>query len=119
MKLKLISFTLIIILFLAFFIGIKYYDSLIFKDYKKFNQSGINGKIYSIDIRRRGVLLKIKNDSSTFVFYPYTNQELNGSHIFNYFAKSGDRVVKASFSDTLYLYKEDKIYRYTFRKFEK
>lgn len=119
MKLKLVPFTLIVILFIAFFIGIKYYDFLIFKDYKKFNQSCINGKIYSVDIRRRGVLLKIKNDSSTFVFYPYTDKELNGSQIFNYFAKPGDRVVKASYSDTLYLYKEANIYRYTFRKFEK
>jgi hypothetical protein len=66
-------------------IAIKYYDHLIFYDYKKFRESSINGEIHAIDIKRRGVELKIKNDSSHFVFYPNTNQELNGGHIFDYF----------------------------------
>lgn len=119
LKFKLVLVTITIILFFLFFIGTRYYDNLIFKDYEKFCQSSINGEIYSIDIKRRGVELKIKNDSSAFVFYPYANVKLNGSHIFDYFAKQGDTVKKPAYSDTLYLYKEGNIYRYTFRKFEK
>jgi hypothetical protein len=119
MKFKLALATITFILLVAFLIGTKYYDSLVFNDYEKFYKSSIKGEIYSIDIKRRGVQLKIKNDSFAFVFYPYTNEKLNGNHIFDHFAKQGDIIIKTAYSDTLYLYKDSSIYRYTFKKSQK
>lgn len=98
------------------FIGKNYMTRKAELNFGVFNTVEIKGLLVYVNIVNKGVGFNIKNDSHTFVFYPLTDQNLNDSHIFNYFAKPGDSIFKAAYSDTLYLFKNDKVYRYTFQK---
>lgn len=84
-----------------------------FFDY--FNSVSINGRLEYSKIGYHGCVFKIKDVKDEFVFFPYTN-EINSNKIFNHLVSKGDIIIKESFSDTLIVIKEDKIYKYTFRK---
>lgn len=108
--------SIIIVLLLAWQ-GNKYETQFAIRNYKEFDSSSINGKLIETGVKHRGAFFKVENSSQSFIFYPYTDKQMNGGEIFNYFAKPGDSVVKGSFSDILHLYKGGKEYRYRFRKF--
>lgn len=99
--------------------GIRYEKNTGSKNFKLFNESSIDGIINYVGVQHHGSAFGVFNDSITYIFYPYTNLELNSNQIFEYFAEVGDTIKKAAYSDTLYLYKDGNIYRYTFRKFGK
>ncbi|SIT14322.1 hypothetical protein SAMN05421761_12113 [Belliella pelovolcani] len=86
------------------------------KHFEVFNAADIDNRIESVRIAYKGTGMKL-DDGREFIFYPLTDKRLNEGSIFNYTAESGDKVEKRAFSDTLYLYKGDKILMYTFTKF--
>ena len=86
------------------------------KHFESFNSADIDNRIESVRIAHKGTGMKL-DDGRDFVFYPYTDKGLNDGSKFNHTTESGDRVEKKAFSDTLYLYKGDKILTYTFTKF--
>ncbi len=83
----------------------------------EFYTSDIIGRIEKTSIWHRGTGFKIINNDNRFLFYPYTS-ELNNKNKFRYFAATGDSIYKPALSDTLKLFKNGKIYRYTFRKYD-
>lgn len=97
--------------------GSKYEKNSGSKNFKIFNESNIEGVIKYVGVQHHGSAFSVFNDSLTYIFYPYTDPKLNSNKIFDYFAKRGDTVKKVAYSDTLYLFKNDKVYRYTFQKF--
>jgi hypothetical protein len=99
--------------------GRKYEKKTGMKNFKLFNESSIYGTIEYVGVQHHGAAFKVYNNPRVFIFYPYTNSELNSNHIFDNFSKRGDTVIKAAYSDTLFLYKEGEVYRYTFEKFNK
>jgi|SRR5699024_806252 len=85
------------------------------KDFDIFYSAEINSLIKDVKIANHGTYIKLL-DGRDFIFYPYTDKLLNNSGVFNNIAKEGDRIMKKSFSDTLFLYQEDERLIYTFRK---
>ncbi len=83
----------------------------------EFYTSDIIGRLEKTYIWRRGTGFKIINNDNRFLFYPYTS-ELNNKNKFRYFATTGDSIYKPALSDTLKLFKNGKIYRYTFIKYD-
>jgi hypothetical protein len=97
-------------------LGSKYQTKMGQEDFKHFNNAYIEGIIKSVYIKHHGSGFKIESDSRDFVFYPYTDKTLNEGHIFHHFAEPRDKVIKSAFSDTLYLIKDRKVYKYTFQR---
>lgn len=87
------------------------------QEFFKFDNSEIDGVIKDIYIKHHGVGFKIDGENKEFIFYPYTS-DLNDKKIFDHLAKSGDRIIKNKHSDTLTLISNDKIYKYTFQRFD-
>lgn len=85
--------------------------------FKNFNEANINGKLNEVKIGYKGSVFTLINDSTEYVFYPYTNQSINKAQIFNYIARKGDSIIKPAYSDTLKLIKSDEVLKYTFKKF--
>jgi hypothetical protein len=115
MKKAVVFFLVIGVIYLI--VSVNYSRNRGIHNYNNFYNSFVNGKIESIEVKLKGVGLKIYSNETEFIFYPYTS-ELNEKEIFNYLARKGDSVYKPAFSDTLQLVKSDKIYKYTFQKFE-
>lgn len=109
-------------LFLAFgviltiLIMFNYQDKKVAKEFEQFDKSLIVGKLSYVEEYSREATFKIDNNTATFKFFPITDKQLNGGHIFNYFAEPGDSIYKAAYSDTLFLLKNGQVYRYTFQK---
>lgn len=113
-KSKYLFFVICIILLVL--IMFYYQDRKILNEFHRFNKSLITGRISYVEEYSREASFRIENNTTKFKFYPITDEELNGSRIFSYFAKPGDSIYKAAFSDTLFLFKNGKVYRYTFQK---
>ncbi len=109
-------FVIILFFFTASYIGWKYQSKKTFIEFKQFNETSISGRIIFIEKYSREATFKIEKNPNAFKFYPITNQSLNSSHIFDYFAKPGDSVWKPAYSDTLFLFKNGQVYQYTFQK---
>lgn len=90
-----------------------------FQHFKKFNKANIEGVLLYVKLAYKGIAFRITGDTEEYVFYPYTNKELNNSSIFGYTATIGDSVIKPAYSDTLKLIKGNEVLKYTFAKFEK
>lgn len=86
------------------------------KDFNNFNKSHIEGTLCFIGIRHHGSAFSIDSGNAIYVFFPYVNSLLNSPHTFESFASVGDSVFKPAYSDTLYLIKSGKIFKYTFQK---
>lgn len=86
------------------------------KHFEAFYSADIDSQIESVRIASKGTGMKL-SDGRGFVFYPFTDQDLNEGSIFNYTTEKEDRVIKNAYSDTLYLIKNDKKLAYTFKKF--
>lgn len=86
------------------------------ENFSLFNKTNINGEIAWVGIKNKGSGFRLKNDTITYVFN--SNFSLNGSHNFTSFAKPGDFIYKAPFSDTLKVIKSEsgKAYFFTFNK---
>ena len=87
------------------------------KNFALFNETEIDAVVASVEIAHHGTLMSLE-DGREFIFYPITNQELNQSKKFNYTAEKGDKVHKAAYADTLYLFHADQKLAYTFKKFD-
>jgi hypothetical protein len=85
--------------------------------FDEFNQANLNGYIEGVWIENKMVGFKLINHRS-YVFNPYTDKYLNEGNIFDHIAEYGNKVIKEPYSDTLYLKKDGKVYKYLFRKFE-
>lgn len=85
--------------------------------FKQFNEAKIDN-VLKVDsyIFAKGSGIKLENGLE-YVFYPYTNRKLNEGKNFNRVAKKGDKIFKEPYSDTLFLFKKNKILKYTFIKF--
>lgn len=91
-------------------------DKQYVKNYKKFNEAKIQGKLTLVEIINHGCGFQVDGNTDIFVFYPYFNEQLNDNKDFIDIAKPGDGVIKQPYSDTLFLIKSNKIYKYTFKK---
>jgi len=86
------------------------------ESYRKFNEAKIDTVLKADSyIFAKGSGIKL-TDGSAYVFYPHTDKMLNDNKIFYQVAKRGDRILKDSKSDTLFLYKGNTILKYTFVK---
>jgi hypothetical protein len=116
-KRKVFFVLLFTILSVCAYVGTQLQHRTGIRNYKEFNNADIKGIIEYTKIKNQGSAIKVKGTDANYVFYPYTNEQLNGSRIFNGFAKPGDSIVKENYSDTLYLIKPNgSIYKYTFLK---
>jgi hypothetical protein len=116
-KKLLIFIFLIILLFLANYFARTYTANLFNKDFKNFNSTGINGHLIEKSITHHTISFKVNNNAKEFVFFPKIKGSKESSD-FEYFAELGDSIIKPAFSDTLFLVKGQKLYRYTFNKAE-
>ncbi len=105
---------LILILLILGYFGRRYSNEVGAKTYSQFNNSNIYGAISHLRIKYRGVAFMINGNQTEFIFYPITDKFLNAGHIFDHFAQIGDTILKAAYSDTLYLIKNKKIFKYEF-----
>lgn len=87
------------------------------KSFNNFYSSHIEGILNGVNGHSRGVGFSIENSDKGFSFYPKTS-ELNNNKRFSGFAQKGDSIYKAAYSDTLRLFKENKVYLYTFSRIE-
>lgn len=111
-------FIIAAVLVLAFSAIIQSYYSAekAIEHFKKFNGDEISGTIKSVGIGYKGAKFTLEKQSQQYVFYPHTDEQLNGSRIFNYVANKGDSIHKAAYSDTLYLFHNKEVLKYTFQK---
>ena len=109
-----IAFALLFITFTVW--GYFYNNRIATKTFNKFNSANINGKLMWVGVYNKGCGFQVIGNTDIFDFAPYTDKVLNGGHIFDSFAQPGDSVVKPPYSDTLFLIKNNKIYKYTFFK---
>lgn len=99
------------------YIGTHYQDDKVKKEFELFYSSSIFGRVVKVDRYSRESNFVVSNDSIVYRFYPHSDKNLNDSLIFRYLAKPGDSISKPAFSDTLLLFKGNKVYSYTFRRF--
>ncbi len=111
MKRVVLGGTILLVLLTVF--QIHYFRKKEKADFLQFYSASIDSEITSLDAGARGVYLTVGNIAYTFK--PYTSS-LNDKKIFNHIARIGDRVRKEAYADTLYLFRGDKIYPYTFQK---
>lgn len=114
-KLILVIFTTMMVL-VYLLTGRHYLERNFENNFKAFNKNNLEGVLTHVDIRYKGVGFKVDNNIHTYIFYPITDEKLNDGRIFNYFAEPGDSIYKPAYSDTLFLFKNGKAYRYTFQK---
>jgi hypothetical protein len=89
-------------------------DKNIDREYETFYKSNLDGFIESISVKYHGTLLKLKGVNQKYLFYPKTDYISNEGKIFRYIAQKGDYVKKLAYSDSLFLIKNGKIYKYAF-----
>jgi hypothetical protein len=94
----------------------KVMDKNIEQEYVQFYNTNLIGVIEKVGIKYHGTSLQLKGDRKEYVFYPYSDAQLNKGKVFENFAKAGDSVVKPLKSDTLILIKGKRTYLYTFEK---
>ena len=87
------------------------------KNYEKFYSANIDSQIKTVKIANHGTMITLI-DGESYIFYPYTDAELNDRNKFNYTAKMGDKIIKPSNSDTILLITSKGYLRYTFKKFD-
>ena len=115
-KVLLLTF-IVVSLYLVGHFGQVYTNNLAKTDFKNFNSSLIKGRLVEKGITHHTVSFMVDNDTKRYVFYPKINSS-NESADFEYFSELGDSIIKRAFSDTLFLLKGNKLYRYTFDKDE-
>lgn len=89
-----------------------YVDEQIYKDFKQFYQTNINGEIESVGIKHHGTSFMIKGNAMEFQFYPYPDK--NGVN-FGGIASKGVRIIKPAYSDTVVLLKDKMEWKFAFQ----
>lgn len=111
--------TIVLILILGIIILSQYLTrergKKLFKEFDDVKIENILKKDSYIIHKGSGITLE---NGAEYVFYPYTDVRLNQGKIFNRIAKKGDKIIKERHGDTLYLIQKNKIFKYTFNKFE-
>ena len=111
--------TIVLILILGIIILSQYLTrergKKLFKEFDDVKIENILKKDCYIIHKGSGITLE---NGAEYVFYPYTDVRLNQGKIFNRIAKKGDKIIKERHGDTLYLIQKNKIFKYTFNKFE-
>jgi hypothetical protein len=72
------------------------------KLFQNFNKASLNGKFYSVSTEQKGTAIRVAGTQQKLIFYPRSDEKLNGGHFFTTFAEVGDSVKKAHYSDTLF-----------------
>jgi len=98
------------------YFGRIYVDKQSKADFDNFNSAEITGTISEIGIAHHMEQFKVNTIGKNFIFNSYTDKRLNNGTIFNYFAEIGDSIVKHAYTDTLFLIKKGKTYKYLFGK---
>ncbi len=91
-----------------------YTTNLAKEDFKIFNSTAINGVLIEKGIMHHTISFKVNNNLQEFAFYP--NVAVGTWRDFSYFLEIGDSIIKPAQSDTLFLIKAHKSYKYTFDK---
>ena len=84
--------------------------------FSDFYRADIDSYLESATIARKGTGIKLL-DGRKFIFYPYKDEMLNRNSNFISTAEKGDKIIKKSYSDTLYLIKGNRSLRYLFNNF--
>lgn len=85
-------------------------------DFKHFDTTFLHGIITdSVYVTSSGTVIQV--NYKTFIFHPYTSH-LNNNTLFLAIAHPGDSLYKPAYDDTLRLFKDNKTFVYTFRKFD-
>lgn len=85
------------------------------KEFENFYNSHVEGTLESVSGSLGTTYIRL-NTEKRFQLWVYTSTP--GNKIFHQVADVGDLVRKTAKSDTLYLYKKDAVYAFTFSKFE-
>ncbi|MCX2740563.1 hypothetical protein [Pontibacter anaerobius] len=85
------------------------------QDSEIFYTSGINGKITYLSANVGAVYFKVGNSEAKYMFIP-TSVSGKGEERFSAFATKGDSISKPANATVLKLYKDDKVYKYKFKK---
>jgi hypothetical protein len=102
----------IAVLLLLIVFQVIYFNKKDKEAFLQFYSAQIDGKLTAIDAGARGVSFTV-NDVA-YRFKPYTSV-LNEKKIFHHLVEPGDRILKAAYSDTLFLFHRKKTYNYTFQ----
>lgn len=105
--------SLIFVLYVVF--GSYYTDKIAATSFNNFYNTNLTGKLSFISIKYKGVAIRVEKNPEQYVFYPFTDDNLNEGKHFHLFAELGDYVNKPANSDTLFLIKNSKTYKYTFK----
>jgi hypothetical protein len=114
-KVQLILFGSVALLSILLF-GLHFQKRVGINNFEIFDRTNIKGVISYVGVKNHGSSFKLVGDTSIFVFYPNSYNDLDLGHSFSNFAKQGDMVVKGPYEDTMYLIKGANTYRYTFMK---
>ncbi len=116
MKKKLFIVSMFLLACFAIFYSTRWQHNKGRREYNLFYSSQLSGKVVKIEEYSRASNLMLENNPNEFCFYPYTDKHLNNNEIFQYIAKPNDSIYKPAYSDTLFLFKGNKKYAYTFQK---
>lgn len=78
--------------------------------FDSFYQSDIRGRVETVNGVYKNAAFTLMGLDSEFVFHPYTNKQMDEGQIFTEFVEKRDSVFKPSYSDTLILVKQGKLY---------
>jgi hypothetical protein len=116
MENKIIEIIFFLIGIILLFLGNKwtsnYTNNLAKDDFKVFNLTGINGTLMEKGILHHTISFKVNNNLKEFAFY--LKNGVSESINFSDFVEIGDRIIKPALSDTLFLIRKHKCYKYTF-----
>src|SRR5690242_2563982 len=109
-KYMILIISIFFISFCCFFIWVKADNR---KKFRIFNMSAIEGRITNVIGSSRGASFTIEYNGTRYYFMPNIGYNQVG---FTRLAQIGDSISKHAFADTLFLFKRNKIYKYTFKK---
>nr|WP_157247060.1 hypothetical protein [Pedobacter panaciterrae] len=83
------------------------------KEMEKAERVSIIGKLSQIAVSNGSVYIQVEGSSERFTIIPIQEE---GGQYFSNVASIGDRIEKKAYSDTMLLFKGEKVYSYTLRK---
>lgn len=86
--------------------------------FTKFYNTALDGRLASVYASRE-TYIRVGASREEYAFYPRSNDSLDDGNYFPRFAEVGDSVRKPARSDTLYLLKNGRTYKYLFSLFKK
>lgn len=86
--------------------------------FEEFFSSNVSGRIIDIGGSSGFTYLRVSGDSITYEFLPHFSGP-DEKWFFREIADVGDSISKPAWTDTLYLYKIESVYWFTFARFDK